>query len=235
MAQQSFGSIGLEGLLGPDHTRPPVGLSAFRLRSHVWWTTMVAIGSSSRGRCRMGFLDKAKAAATELSAKADQALSSQGLAGPSAGGKQTDKYFRDLGVLAYLEATGRPADAGERDRIMSALQGFEGQGAMPSFALQTTAPPPPGAVAAGYAAPPPAPGAGGYGAPTAPPPPPPGAAAAAAAAGAQPGYAAPVPAPAAPAPAAPPPPPPNWGAAPPPPPPPPNWGAVPPPPPPTAE
>lgn len=86
----------------------------------------------------MGFLDKAKAAATELSAKADQALSSQGLAGPSAGGKQTDKYFRDLGVLAYLEATGRPADAGERDRIMSALQGFEGQGAMPSFALQTT-------------------------------------------------------------------------------------------------
>lgn len=91
----------------------------------------------------MGFLDKAKAAATELSAKADQALSSQGLAGPSAGGKQTDKYFRDLGVLAYLEATGRPADAGERDRIMSALQGFEGQGAMPSFALQTTAPPPP--------------------------------------------------------------------------------------------
>lgn len=149
----------------------------------------------------MGFLDKAKAAATELSAKADQALSSQGLAGPSAGGKQTDKYFRDLGVLAYLEATGRPADAGERDRIMSALQGFEGQGAMPSFALQTTAPPPPGAAAAaaagaqpGYAAPVPAPAAP---APAAPPPPPPNWGAA----------------------PPPPPPPPNWGAVPPPPPP----------------
>ena len=74
----------------------------------------------------MGFLDKAKAAATELSAKADQALASQGLAGPAAAGKQADKYFRDLGVLAYLEATGRSGAAGERERIMAALQGFEG-------------------------------------------------------------------------------------------------------------
>ena len=119
----------------------------------------------------MGFLDKAKAAATELSAKADQALASQGLAGPAAAGKQADKFFRDLGVLAYLDATGRPADADEKVRIMAALQGFEGQGALPSFALQTAAPPPPGAAAAGYAAPPPAPGAGGYGAPPPPPPP----------------------------------------------------------------
>ena len=106
----------------------------------------------------MGFLDKAKAAATELSAKADQALASQGLAGPSVGGKQADKFFRDLGVLAYLDATGRPSDAGERDRIMTALHGFEAQGALPSFALQTAAPPPPpppGAAAQaprGYAA-----------------------------------------------------------------------------------
>lgn len=88
----------------------------------------------------MGFLDKAKAAATELSAKADQALASQGLAGPAAAGKQADKFFRDLGVLAYLDATGRPADADEKVRIMAALQGFEGQGALPSFALQTAAP-----------------------------------------------------------------------------------------------
>ncbi|MFZ1286187.1 MAG: hypothetical protein WAR57_04020, partial [Candidatus Phosphoribacter sp.] len=99
----------------------------------------------------MGFLDKAKAAASELSAKADQALASQGLAGPAATGKQAEPYFRDFGVLAYLEATGRPADAAERTRIMSALQGFEGQGALQSFALRTAAPPPPGAAAAGYA------------------------------------------------------------------------------------
>lgn len=88
----------------------------------------------------MGFLDKAKAAATELSAKADQALASQGLAGPAAAGKQADKFFRDLGVLAYLDATGRPADGDEKARVMAALQGFEGQGALPSFALQTAAP-----------------------------------------------------------------------------------------------
>lgn len=160
----------------------------------------------------MGFLDKAKAAATELSAKADQALASQGLAGPSVGGKQADKFFRDLGVLAYLDATGRPSDAGERDRIMTALHGFEAQGALPSFALQTAAPPPPpppGAAAQapqGYAAAPPPPSPGG----AAQPPPPPGWGAA----------------------PPPPPPPSNWGAAPPPPPPPPNWDAAPPPPPP---
>jgi len=160
----------------------------------------------------MGFLDKAKAAATELSAKADQALASQGLAGPSVGGKQADKFFRDLGVLAYLDATGRPSDAGERDRIMTALHGFEAQGALPSFALQTAAPPPPpppGAAAQapqGYAAAPPPPSPGG----AAQPPPPPGWGAA----------------------PPPPPPAPSWGAAPPPPPPP-NWGAAPPPPPPS--
>ena len=114
----------------------------------------------------MGFLDKAKAAATELSAKADQALANQGLAGPAAAGKHADKHLRDLGVLAYLEATGRPADPAEKARLIEALQGFESQGALPSFALQTAAPPPPGAVAAGYAAPPPAPSAGGFGAPT---------------------------------------------------------------------
>jgi hypothetical protein len=121
----------------------------------------------------MGFLDKAKAAATELTAKADHALSQAGMTGPAANAKAADRYFRDLGVLAYLEATGRSADEAERARVMSALQGFESQGALPSFALQTAAPPPPGAVAGGYA-PPPAPGMpagapGGF-----PPPPPPG-------------------------------------------------------------
>lgn len=180
----------------------------------------------------MGFLDKAKAAATELAAKADTALTSQGLAGPAAQGKSADKYFRDLGVLAYLEATGRPADAAERERIMAALSGFESQGALPGFALQTAAPPPPGAVAAGYAAPPPPPGPatqGGF-----PPPPPPGAAAPGAAAG----YAAPPPPPPppgavsfppppppSPSPAAPPPPSPA-AAPPPPPPPPPGAGSA---------
>jgi hypothetical protein len=139
----------------------------------------------------MGFFDKAKAAASDLAAKADTAMQSQGMAGPAALGKQADKYFRDLGLLAYLDATGRPADAAERDRIMSALQGFEAQGGIASFALQTPAPPPPPATghfgsppppmapmappppaAWGTGSPPPPPAAWGTGAPAPVPPPP---------------------------------------------------------------
>ena len=49
----------------------------------------------------MGFLDKARAAATELAAKADEALNTAGVAGPAAAAKAVDRHFRDLGVLAY--------------------------------------------------------------------------------------------------------------------------------------
>jgi len=136
----------------------------------------------------MGFLDKAKAAATDLAAKADTAMAGSGLGGP--GGAAPDKLFRDLGVLAYLEATGRPAPEGERERIMGTLRETEQRGAIPSFALQTAAPPPgsvpppPGAAAQqaqGHQPPapsmaPPPPGAPvpeSPVAPSAPPPPPP--------------------------------------------------------------
>ena len=136
----------------------------------------------------MGFLDKAKAAANDLANKADSALSSSGLGGT---GYSTEKLFRDLGVIAYLEATGRQAPAGERERVMGTLREAEQHGAVPSFALQTAAPPP-GSV-------PPPPGAAAQQAHQAPPapqmaPPPPGA----------PVPQAPVP------PTAPPPPPPSW-------------------------
>ena len=87
----------------------------------------------------MGFLDKAKAAANDLANKADTALSSSGLGGT---GYSTEKLFRDLGVIAYLEATGRPAPEGERERVMGTLREAEQHGAVPSFALQTAAPPP---------------------------------------------------------------------------------------------
>ena len=124
----------------------------------------------------MGFFDKAKAAATELAAKADGALASSGMAGPAAAAKHADRLFRDLGVLAYLESTGRPVDGTARERLLAELGAVEGQGGIPSFALQTAAPPPPGmAGQAGYAPPPP-PGSGGQGGPggyAAPPPPPP--------------------------------------------------------------
>ena len=159
----------------------------------------------------MGFLDKAKAAATDLAAKADTALASSGLGGPGAsGGGDADKFFRDLGVLTYLEANGRSTDPADRLRIMTALQEMEQRGAIRSFALHTAPPPPPGATAA--SAPPPPPGAGAV------PPPPPGASApppppawGAPQAPADPPSASPTaPAPTTPAPAAPPPPPPSW-------------------------
>lgn len=120
----------------------------------------------------MGFLDKARAAATDLAAKADTALGSAGLGGPGApsasAGAEADKYFRDLGVLAYQEATGHGSDGQERQRVMAALQDLESRGAIRTFALQSAPPPAPGT--AGSFAPPPPPGAAGS------VPPPPGAA-----------------------------------------------------------
>ena len=144
----------------------------------------------------MGFLDKAKAAANDLAAKADTAMAGSGLGGPAGG--QPDKLFRDLGVLAFLEATGRQGPDGERERVMGTLREIEQRGGISSFALQTGAPPP-GSV-------PPPPGAAAQqsaqGQQTAPPapspaPPPPGA----------PVAEAPV------APTAPPPPPPSWATS----------------------
>ena len=69
----------------------------------------------------MGFLDKARAAATELAAKADEALNTAGVAGPAAAAKAVDRHFRDLGVLAYLQATGRPADESEHAQLIAAV------------------------------------------------------------------------------------------------------------------
>jgi len=101
----------------------------------------------------MGFLDKAKAAATDLAAKADTALGSSSLGGPKAsGGGDADGYFRDLGVLAYLEANGRPPDPAEHLRVMTALQEMDARGAIRSFALHTS--PPPGGAAPQPQAPP---------------------------------------------------------------------------------
>ena len=150
----------------------------------------------------MGFLDKAKAAASDLAAKADSALNSSGTGGPKPpGAGDVDKYFHDLGVLTFLETTGRPADAAERTRVMGALQELDSSGAIRSFGLHTAPPPAPGM--AGAVPPPPMPGMAGQ----APPPPMPGMGAPAAPPA--PAEAAP-PAPAAPAAPVTPPPPPSW-------------------------
>ncbi|WP_404386138.1 hypothetical protein LL946_06920 [Knoellia locipacati] len=163
----------------------------------------------------MGFLDKAKAAATELAAKADGAMAQAGINTPGTTSAAAEKYLRDLGVIAYLEATGRAAPEGERDRVMAALREAEQQGGLTSFALRTTPPPPPG-MAGG-------PGMPGSQASPPPPPPPPGSASTASG-GVQP-PAPPPPAPSTPSAAeesAPLPPAPSQ-SPPPPPPPPPNW------------
>jgi hypothetical protein len=126
-------------------------------------------------------MDKARAAASDLAAKADSARA-------SGSGGDTDRYFRDLGVLAYLEACGRPAPSEERERVMDALKGMEARGAIGTLTLQTAAPPPPGGTVPpppggaappppGAAVPPPAPQAHtpapAQSAPTTPAPPPP--------------------------------------------------------------
>lgn len=135
----------------------------------------------------MGFLDKARATASELAAKADTALASSGLGGP---GAEADKYLRDLGVLTYLEANGRAVSPDDRERVMEALRAMEARGEIRSFALHTavaaagTVPPPPGAATPPPAGPPAATPPGPPAAPvaeersapitpSAPPPPPP--------------------------------------------------------------
>lgn len=125
----------------------------------------------------MSFFERAKAAASDLASKADQALANSGIAGQPTGQANPKTLLHDLGVLTYLEATGRAVDPADRNRIMEAMRGLEAAGQLgpltitpPAPPAPTGPPPPPGAAAQGYAAAPPPPPA------AAPPPPPPGAA-----------------------------------------------------------
>ena len=128
-------------------------------------------------------MDKARAAANDLAAKADTALASSKMGGPGASGSggDADRYFRDLGVLAYLGANGRPAPPEDRERVMDALQEMETRGVIGTFTLHTSVPPPPGSGTVppppGGSLPPPAPQPqtppSGQFAPTTPAPPPP--------------------------------------------------------------
>lgn len=126
----------------------------------------------------MGFLDKAKQAAMDLQQKADTALGNAGMmggsplggpAGAPSGG--ADRLLRDLGVLTYLNATGRPGSAEDYNRIMGALQQLHQQGQLnltltPATGAPGGPPPPPGAVRAQYEA-----TQAGQGAQASPPPP----------------------------------------------------------------
>lgn len=96
-----------------------------------------------------GFLDKAKAAASELAAKADTALNNAGMAG----GPDPATLYRDLGRMTYDEHAGRPVDAEARARVIAALTELDQQGRLAPQPTAPAAPPPP----PGAAAPPPSP------------------------------------------------------------------------------
>ena len=129
----------------------------------------------------MSFFDKAKQAATEMAAKADQAMANAGLAGGtggvSAGGsRETDTVLRDYGLIMWREAHGQPVDPGERERVLGVMQGLESAGALTHLRVGG-APGPGGSLFGGTTptAPPPPPGAAAQqsGEATPPPPPPP--------------------------------------------------------------
>ena len=85
----------------------------------------------------MGFMDQVKAAANDLKDSVEGSLAS----GNSA--RDVERHYRDLGMLTYLQDTGRAIDAADRERIVAALRAAEAAGAMTAFTLQTGAPPPP--------------------------------------------------------------------------------------------
>ncbi|HYN65458.1 MAG TPA: hypothetical protein VES93_01135 [Ornithinibacter sp.] len=137
----------------------------------------------------MSFFERAKAAASDLAAKADVEMKKAGISTPggagvtggaAGGGPGADRALRDLGVLAYLEATGRPAPAADRDRVLATLRELESSGRLgqltvtpPAYGAPGTPPPPPGAAASAATPTAPQPPPGGVAPPPPPPPPPP--------------------------------------------------------------
>jgi hypothetical protein len=96
----------------------------------------------------MGFLDKAKAAASDLAAKADTALN-------NAGGPDPATLYRDLGRMTYDEHAGRPVDADAKARLLAELTTLDQQGRLVQAEAPAGPPPPPGAAAAAPPPPPP--------------------------------------------------------------------------------
>ena len=107
----------------------------------------------------MSFFERAKAAANDLAAKADAEMKKAGISTPGwhrrhgagAGAVGADRALRDLGVLAYLEATGRPASADDRARVLATLRELESTGRLgpltraPAPTAPRAPPPPPAA------------------------------------------------------------------------------------------
>lgn len=108
----------------------------------------------------MSSFERARTGYEELAGRADQAIGSTATHRELG---EIDQHYRDLGVLADLEATGRAVDGGARERLTAVLQAMEEHGAIRDFPLTTVG----GAPAADRPAPERPGGAGG-----APQPPP---------------------------------------------------------------
>jgi len=80
----------------------------------------------------MGFMDKARDAAGDLRSSfgANEA-------------RDSESHYRDLGMIAYLTATGRPIDEADRQRLINGLWAMEQGGRLPAFRLVTPPPPQP--------------------------------------------------------------------------------------------
>lgn len=123
----------------------------------------------------MSFFERARAAANDLAAKADAEMKKAGISTPggsgafgvgAASGAGGDQALRDLGVLAYLEATGRPASPADRERVLATLRELESSGRLGPLTVSPPAYGSPGA-------PPPPPADAGPTPPGSTPPPPP--------------------------------------------------------------
>lgn len=93
----------------------------------------------------MSFFERARVGYENLAGRADEAFDS---ATERRELGDIDQYFRDLGVLAYLSATGRAADSAAQQRILHALTALEERGAIRDLVLQTEGGAPAGSVEA---------------------------------------------------------------------------------------
>lgn len=93
----------------------------------------------------MSFFERARVGYENLAGRADTAFDSA-TASKELG--DIDQHYRDLGVLTYLAATGRPADSAAQQRILQTLQALEQRGAIRDFGLQTSDDPPAGVAEA---------------------------------------------------------------------------------------
>ena len=90
----------------------------------------------------MSFFERARAGYDNLAGRTDDAFD-RATASKDLG--EIDKHYRDLGVLAYLAATGRPVDQATQHRLLGALTALEQRGAIRDFTLHTTGGAPAGA------------------------------------------------------------------------------------------